>query len=98
MSRSPLGFVAIALAWPVAAFAQTPAPPAPAPAPAAAPAATAPAAPATSTPAPAAQPGPTPKKGVLGVGPFWQAIDRGDAAYAARDFDSAVKAYREAIE
>lgn len=35
---------------------------------------------------------------MLGVGPFWDAIDKGDAAYAARDFDSAIKAYREAIE
>jgi tetratricopeptide (TPR) repeat protein len=35
---------------------------------------------------------------VLGVGPFWAAIDQGDAAYVARDFEGAVRAYREAIE
>jgi len=35
---------------------------------------------------------------VLGVGPFWEAIDKGDAAYAARDFEGAIAAYRAAIE
>ena len=35
---------------------------------------------------------------MLGQGPFWAAIDAGDAAYAARDFDAALKDYRAAIE
>jgi len=50
------------------------------------------------TAAPVAAPGPAPKPGVLGVGPFWNAIDKGDAAYIARDFEGAIKAYRGAIE
>jgi tetratricopeptide (TPR) repeat protein len=32
-----------------------------------------------------------------GTGPFWDAIVHGDSAYAARDFDAAIKAYRDAI-
>jgi tetratricopeptide (TPR) repeat protein len=35
---------------------------------------------------------------MLGTGPFWEAIMKGDSAYAARDFEGAIKAYREAIE
>lgn len=31
------------------------------------------------------------------AGPFWDAVVQGDAAYAARDFEGAIKAYREAI-
>jgi tetratricopeptide (TPR) repeat protein len=31
------------------------------------------------------------------AGPFWDAVVQGDSAYAARDFETAIKAYREAI-
>jgi tetratricopeptide (TPR) repeat protein len=102
MSRLLPGLVTtLVLAWSSGAFAQAPAPsapptPAPAPAPAADPAAPTPAsAPAA---APAATPAPAPKPGVLGVGPFWAAVDKGDAAYVARDFETAIKEYRAAIE
>ncbi len=36
-------------------------------------------------------------KGIKGISPFWEAVNKGDAAYVARDFDGAIKAYREAI-
>jgi tetratricopeptide (TPR) repeat protein len=88
MTRLPIGSVtALVLVWSGAALGQAPAAPAPAPAapPAAAPAAKAPAAPANP-----ARKGPR--------GPFWDALNKGDAAYIARDFDGAIKAYREAIE
>jgi tetratricopeptide (TPR) repeat protein len=90
MTRLSSRLVAFSFAWSGVAFGQAPAP-APAPAPAASPAAPAPAA------APAAT-GDAKKPPILGVGPFWDAISKGDAAYAARDFEGAIKAYREAIE
>ena len=36
-------------------------------------------------------------KGIKGISPFWEALNRGDSAYSARDFDGAIAAYREAI-
>jgi tetratricopeptide (TPR) repeat protein len=88
MTRLPIGSVtALVLVWSGAALGQAPADPAQAPAapPAAAPAAKAPAAPANPV-----------RKGPRS--PFWDALNKGDAAYIARDFDGAIKAYREAIE
>jgi tetratricopeptide (TPR) repeat protein len=93
MTRLPIGSVtAIVLTWSGAVFGQAPAAPAPAPAapPAAAPPAAAPAAKAPSAPANTGMKDPR--------GPFWDALNRGDAAYTARDFEGAIKAYREAIE
>ena len=79
------------------AMAQTPAPtPAPTAAPAAAPAPAPAAAPAAPAAAPATT-GTVPRV-VGGVGPFWDGIRKGDAAYAARDFEGSIAAYREAIE
>jgi tetratricopeptide (TPR) repeat protein len=91
MTRLPIGFVTVlVLAWAGAAFGQAPAAPAdPTPAPTPAPAAT----PAATAPSPPASPM---KKDPRG--PFWDALNKGDAAYIARDFDAAIKAYREAIE
>jgi TolA-binding protein len=99
MSRLTLGLVTTLALSASAALAQPAAPAAPATSPAA-PAPAAPAAAPVASPAapPAPPPGPTPKKGMLGEGVFWAAIDKGDAAYAARDFDGALKDYREAIE
>jgi tetratricopeptide (TPR) repeat protein len=37
-------------------------------------------------------------KGVQGVSPFVEALQKGDHAYIARDFDQAIAAYRQAIE
>ncbi len=91
MARLSSRLVAFSLVWSGVALGQTSAPASP---PAAAPAA---AAPAPATPAPAAT-GDAKKPPILGVGPFWDAISKGDAAYAARDFEGAIKAYREAIE
>jgi tetratricopeptide (TPR) repeat protein len=36
-------------------------------------------------------------KGIKGISPFWEALNKGDSAYTARDFDGAIAAYREAI-
>ena len=36
-------------------------------------------------------------KGVKGISPFWEAVKKGDSAFIARDFDSAIAAYKEAI-
>jgi tetratricopeptide (TPR) repeat protein len=90
MTRLSFGLAATVLAWSGAALGQAPAP---APAPASPPAASAPAA----APA-AAAPSDAKKPPILGTGPFWEAVMKGDAAYAARDFEGAIKAYREAIE
>jgi TolA-binding protein len=108
MSRLPVGLLTtLALAWSSAALAQGPAPAAPTPVPSGAPppasgattTSSAPAAPNGTTAAvPSPAPALAPKKGTLGQGPFWQAIEKGDAASAARDFEGAIKAYREAIE
>jgi tetratricopeptide (TPR) repeat protein len=35
--------------------------------------------------------------GVKGISPMWEAINKGDAAYVARDFAGAIAAYQEAI-
>jgi tetratricopeptide (TPR) repeat protein len=35
--------------------------------------------------------------GVKGISPFWENVNKGDAAYIARDFDAAIGAYRDAI-
>jgi tetratricopeptide (TPR) repeat protein len=35
--------------------------------------------------------------GVKGVSPFWESVAKGDSAYVARDFEGAVRAYRDAI-
>lgn len=35
--------------------------------------------------------------GIKGISPFWESLKQGDDAYVARDFDGAIKAYREAI-
>jgi tetratricopeptide (TPR) repeat protein len=37
-------------------------------------------------------------KGITGISPFWEALLKGDKAYVARDFDSAIVAYQEAIK
>lgn len=37
-------------------------------------------------------------RGVQGISPFWEAILKGDNAYVARDFDTAIAAYKKAIE
>jgi tetratricopeptide (TPR) repeat protein len=97
MTRLHLGSVlSLSLVWSHTALGQTPAatPPPAAPAPAApAPAAPAPAKPPAAAPAAAPR---TPAK--LGVGPFWDAVSKGDASYTARDFDGAIREYRVAIE
>jgi tetratricopeptide (TPR) repeat protein len=102
MSRLLPGLVTtLILAWSSGAFGQAPAPsapPTPAPAASADPAAPTPASAPAAAPAAAPAPAPAPKPGVLGVGPFWNAIDKGDAAYVARDFEGAIKEYRTAIE
>lgn len=36
-------------------------------------------------------------KGIKGISPFWEDLNKGDSAYVARDFDGAIKAYRDAI-
>jgi tetratricopeptide (TPR) repeat protein len=92
MTRLSFGLVAIVLAWSGAALGQAPAP---APAPAASPA---PATPAPAAAPAAAAPADVKKPPILGTGPFWEAVMKGDAAYAGRDFEGAIKAYREAIE
>ncbi len=46
----------------------------------------------------AAQAGPRrDPKGIKGISPFWEALKKGDDAYAARDFDGAIAAYQDAI-
>ena len=35
--------------------------------------------------------------GVRGISPFWEAINKGDSSYIARDFDTAILRFREAI-
>src|SRR5690348_11351137 len=37
-------------------------------------------------------------KGVKGISPYLEQINKGDRAYIARDFDGAIAAYREAIK
>lgn len=37
-------------------------------------------------------------KGITGISPFWEALLKGDKAFVARDFDSAITAYQEAIK
>ena len=37
-------------------------------------------------------------RGIQGISPFWEALLKGDNAYVARDFDTAIAAYRKAIE
>lgn len=37
-------------------------------------------------------------KGVKGISPYWEAINKGDAAYVARDYDGAMAAYKEAVQ
>jgi tetratricopeptide (TPR) repeat protein len=37
-------------------------------------------------------------RGIQGISPFWEAIVKGDNAYVARDFDTAIAAYKKAIE
>jgi tetratricopeptide (TPR) repeat protein len=82
MIRLPVGSVtALVLTWSGAAFGQDPA----APAPAAPPAPQAPGAPAGNA------------RKNYPRGPFGDALSKGDAAYIARDFDGAIKAYREAL-
>ena len=103
MTRSRFGLaMAFVLVSSGTAFGQAPAAPPPAtPAPATpAPAASAPAAPAPAAATPAAKaPAVSPKSAArLGVGPFWDAVSKGDAAYAARDFEAAIQSYRAAIE
>ena len=88
MTRLPIAPVTVlVLSWSGAAFGQEPAAPAPAPA--------APPAAATAPKAPSAPANNTGKK--YPRGPFGDALNKGDAAYTARDFESAIKAYREAI-
>ena len=36
-------------------------------------------------------------RGVKGISPFWEAINKGDSALLARDFDAAIAAYKDAI-
>jgi tetratricopeptide (TPR) repeat protein len=36
-------------------------------------------------------------KGITGISPFWEIVNKGDRAYVARDLDGALTAYREAI-
>jgi tetratricopeptide (TPR) repeat protein len=36
-------------------------------------------------------------RGVKGISPFWEAINQGDSALIARDFDGAIAAYKDAI-
>ncbi len=36
-------------------------------------------------------------KGVQGISPFWEAVNRGDRGFVARDFDKAITEYRDAI-
>ena len=35
--------------------------------------------------------------GIKGISPFWEALNKGDSALIARDFEAALAAYREAI-
>jgi tetratricopeptide (TPR) repeat protein len=64
----------------------------------------APAAPKTGVTAPAAKSGTSADgvrrdpKGVKGISPFTEIINKGDRAYVARDFDGAIAAYREALQ
>jgi len=37
-------------------------------------------------------------KGIKGISPYLEAINKGDRAYLARDFEGAIAAYREAIQ
>lgn len=36
-------------------------------------------------------------RGIKGISPFWETLKRGDSAFVARDFDTAITHYREAI-
>ncbi|MES1178139.1 MAG: tetratricopeptide repeat protein [Myxococcales bacterium] len=36
-------------------------------------------------------------RGIKGISPFWEAINKGDSAFIARDFDGALVAYKDAI-
>ena len=56
---------------------------------------------APAAPAAAAAPADNVKRdprGLQGISPFWEAILKGDNAYVARDFDTAIAAYKKAIE
>ena len=37
-------------------------------------------------------------RGIKGISPFWEAIAAGDAAWVARDFDTAILRYKEAVK
>ena len=84
---TPIRLALVTMAVSIPAFAQTPdaTPPAPA-------------APATSAPAaaPATAPAAAPRK--PGPSPYSAAVQKGDAAYLAHDFDAAIAAYREEIQ
>lgn len=82
------------LALETSALAQT----APQPAPASAPPAAAPA-PAAAAPAPppAAPGAPATPRPATGPSPYSAVVNKGDAAYVARDFDGAIAAYREEL-
>jgi tetratricopeptide (TPR) repeat protein len=36
-------------------------------------------------------------RGIKGISPFWEAVNKGDSAVIARDFEGAIAAYKEAI-
>ena len=36
-------------------------------------------------------------QGIKGISPFWELVNKGDAAYVARNFDVAIAAYQEAL-
>jgi len=36
-------------------------------------------------------------QGIKGISPFWENVNKGDAAYVARDYDGAIAAYKEAL-
>jgi tetratricopeptide (TPR) repeat protein len=103
-----LAVSASAAAQTPAAPAPPPAPAPPVPAPAAAPSTPAPAAaapaPAAAAPAPApaaaaAAPAPAPPKPArVGPNPYSEPIQKGDAAYVARDFEGSILAFRQEIE
>jgi tetratricopeptide (TPR) repeat protein len=46
--------------------------------------------------APAGEPKRDPQ-GFKGISPFWEALNKGDRAYVARDFDAAIASYRDAV-
>lgn len=40
---------------------------------------------------------PKDKDGIKGISPFWEAVNAGDSAYLARDFDGALAKYQDAV-